>query len=118
MGNVELGVGSTAHQVQDIGNVLSQTSPEGQAPLVARLADVEQLIAMSHSTLIPDRKCVVVVIATSSIPSDGDQRAFRSALRRLMVDVPVRIVIRLGCDDKLVVNFYTEIARAFTPFSF
>ena len=101
-------------ELQSVFAILNRTSPQGATPLTRHLNEVHDSLAgaVAESYRAAGQQ-VVVVLATDGLPSDGKgfggpgpQQEFEYALRRLLRDCPVWLVVRLCTDDDNVVSYY------------
>lgn len=100
-------------ELASLTNVLDQTPPSGATPLTSRLHEIYDSLVPVAPSLRAEGKQVVVCLATDGVPTNERgiggpvvRRAFETALRRLLQDLPVWMVVRLCTDEAGVVEYY------------
>lgn len=97
-------------------NTLSEVHPSGSTPLERHLNEIYATITPMKASLEKSGKKVVVCLATDGIPTDdrgyqnyATKNNFERALRRLMRELPVWMVVRLCTSEEQVLEFYQGI---------
>lgn len=110
--------GSSDEQIQRLQVLLDRTRPAGRTPLVARVKDIHARVAMEKASLATAFQKVFVILVTDGVPTDAGTMLrsttavrcdFIGALRKIVHELPVFLVIRLTTDDDNVVDFYNKI---------
>ena len=106
-------------ELENLFHTLNDTHPSGVTPLARHLRDLYTMLLPQKESLLREGQQVVVCLATDGIPTDeaGYMAApgtvaradFERALRRLLHDLPVWMVIRLCTDDDAVLQYYEEL---------
>jgi len=116
---VDRQLGDPTSQLQLLGSWLTSNGPRGVTPLSARLDEIRLRIQSEYQQLAQQGQMVFLTIATDGLPTSPwsgdskpqDQQEFKERLRRICVDLPVQLVIRLCTDDKWTMDFYNQIDK-------
>lgn len=109
--------GEIAAQLAALERVLGATRPHGATPLAERLKNIQLRIQKSHRELLRQGSRFVVVVATDGlptstwqhVPSEAAKAELVEILRKLTLELPVFVVIRLCTDEDSVVDYYNRI---------
>merc|ERR1712136_378128 len=93
-------------QVASMTAALRRTSPSGSTPLGERLEDIR--VRLRNRVALPGRR-VNLTIVTDGVPDN--RTLLVQSIRRIMAELPVRLVIRLCTDDDSVVKFYNDLDK-------
>lgn len=93
-------------QVASMTAALRRTSPSGSTPLGERLEDIR--VRLRNRVALPGRQ-VNLTIVTDGVPDN--RTLLVQSIRRIMAELPVRLVIRLCTDDDSVVKFYNDLDK-------
>jgi len=112
----EMGPDMIEEELESLLREISRTYPSGATPLEQRLNEIYTRIAPIAASLRKAGQKVVVCLATDGLPtdergyqSDDIRSSFETALRRLMQDMPVWMVIRLCTSEEAVIQFYQNL---------
>jgi len=94
-------------QVASMTAALQSKGPGGSTPLGERLEDVCVRLKQNRAAL--EGRRVNLTIVTDGVP-DSRPRLVQS-IRRIMAELPVRLVIRLCTDEDSVVEFYNDLDK-------
>lgn len=113
---VDSALGDTGLQLGVLKRMLERTSPRGPTPLADRLREIHARIERELTQLSCVGHRVVLVIATDGLPtgtygldSTNEKAKVALLLRRMLVDLPLHIVIRLTTDSEEVVEYYNKL---------
>jgi len=94
-------------QVANMTAALHRMGPDGFTPLGERLEDIRTRLQQNRAAL--EGRRVNLTIVTDGVP---DSRPLLvQGIRRIMNELPVRLVIRLCTDDDSVVEFYNDLDK-------
>lgn len=106
-------------ELDSLFHTLSHTSPSGVTPLARHLHDLYTMLLPRKESLLREGQQVMVCLATDGIPTDDKgvvaapgtfaRADFELALRRLMNDLPVWMVVRLCTNDDNVLEYYEKL---------
>mmetsp|Transcript_119078 Transcript_119078/g.297102 ORF Transcript_119078/g.297102 Transcript_119078/m.297102 type:complete len:345 (-) Transcript_119078:80-1114(-) len=104
-------------QVEGVRRMLDQTQPGGVTPTADRLSELHRRISHERMDLAARGQRVVLVVvtdglptkATSNRPTQEDKRVLVEALRKMTLQLPVFVVLRLVTDEDDVVEFYNNV---------
>mmetsp|Transcript_36909 Transcript_36909/g.68107 ORF Transcript_36909/g.68107 Transcript_36909/m.68107 type:complete len:466 (+) Transcript_36909:60-1457(+) len=103
--------------VASLMQMLDATGPHGTTPLADRIADISRRVQSEHAGLVQAGQHIMLTIATDGLPTakhhtqttSHDRTQFVQQLKRLMLEFPVHVVIRLCTDDNDVVEYYNQV---------
>jgi len=103
--------------IASLRQMLDTNGPRGVTPLADRIAEIYARVKTEHAALVAAGQYIMLCIATDGMPTAAhnqrstsqDRDVFVRQLRRLMVDLPVYVVVRLCTNDSKTVDFYNEI---------
>lgn len=106
-----------AAAVEPLSRMLDCNGPRGVTPVADRLDEIHQRVRGEYADLAGRGQRVVLVIATDGLPTsaqsgqstEADRRRMVSALKRLMTELPVFVVIRLTTDEDSVIEYYNKV---------
>ena len=114
-----LGRESLDNELEDLFHTLRFTYPSGVTPLARHLHDLHKMLLPRKESLLREGQQVMVCLATDGIPTDDKgvvatpgtyaRADFELALRRLMNDLPVWMVVRLCTNDDDVMRYYETL---------
>ena len=114
-----LGQAYLEDELESLFHTLRDTYPSGVTPLARHLHDLYKMLLPLKESLLREGQQVVVCLATDGIPTDetgvmaaigtAARADFERAIRRLLHDLPVWMVIRLCTDDDAVMQYYEEL---------
>mmetsp|Transcript_975 Transcript_975/g.2762 ORF Transcript_975/g.2762 Transcript_975/m.2762 type:complete len:489 (-) Transcript_975:159-1625(-) len=96
-------------QVSATKRALCAIRPSGGTPLADRLEGIRMRLHQNSAELMQSGRKVILIIATDGLPDSRTMLV--QALRRIMVELPVRVIIRLCTDEAKVVEFYNVLDR-------
>jgi hypothetical protein len=94
--------------IEALHMLLERNPPRGSTPLAERIDGLRRRLAGSYSSLSANGSKIMLTIATDGVPN-GSKDIFVQALRRITLELPVNIVIRLATDEDNIVEFYNKI---------
>jgi len=103
------GIGDAKAQLSVMSATLSRLQPSGQTPLAERIENIRLRLLSVASELAQSGHKVTLTIATDGLPNS--RPALVQAIRRIMLELPVRITFRLCTDETEVVEYYNELDR-------
>lgn len=114
---VRIDPGRQQGDMQSLVRMLDSTGPNGTTPLADRVADICQRVHSEHADLVQAGQHIMLTIATDGLPTakhttqstDHERKQFVQQLRRLMLQFPVHVVIRLCTDENDVVEYYNQV---------
>lgn len=114
---VDVALGDAESQCQGLREFLSKNGPRGVTPLTERLGLIRARIAREGRELARKGQKVVLVIATDGMPTGShstrsgapERNRLVNELRRISLELPVHLVVRLCTDEDDVVEFYNGI---------
>lgn len=110
---VDPALGNGDEQVRQVEKMLMSTQPKGCTPLTDRLQRIRNQILPQARDLAINGQKVIIVVATDGMPTTPygqiDQQRFCQELRRISVELPSHIVIRLCTDQDDVTEYYNNL---------
>ena len=105
-----------AEELRKARSILQRIKPSGVTPLTNHVLEIEETLRRYQEELLISSKQVTVVIATDGLPtnangdeSDEIQKEFVQAIKLLLEDLPVWLVIRLCTNEPKVTEFYNQL---------
>lgn len=108
--HVDARTGNAQEQIRVLQDTLRRERPGCGTPLAARLGDIRQRLLHEGAELARTGRQISLVIATDGMPNEP-RHEFVAALRRIMNELPIVVVIRLCTDDDRVTDFYDEVDK-------
>jgi len=109
--------GGVEEQLETLGLMLRRTGPRGVTPIADRLRKIRARVSADGLQLARRLQKVIVVIVTDGLPTS--QQSSRSGsqerqelvqeLRRMALELPTHLVVRLCTEDDSVVSFYNRV---------
>jgi len=104
-------------QVAVVRRMLDRASPGGVTPISDRLEELHRRISQERQDLAARGQRVVLSLVTDGLPTSArsgmstpqDKHRLVASLRKLTMDLPVYVVIRLVTDDDGVVDYYNGV---------
>jgi hypothetical protein len=116
------GVDKINDELKTALDIMKKIIPKGATPLTEHIAIIRNIIQSYEPTLNRDGTKVVVIIATDGIPTNeqgkSDALTRKNFIDHLhsLINLPVKIILRLCTDEKEVVKFYNNLDRQFESF--
>mmetsp|Transcript_848 Transcript_848/g.1894 ORF Transcript_848/g.1894 Transcript_848/m.1894 type:complete len:328 (+) Transcript_848:1-984(+) len=100
--------GDVHAQCLQLDGMLNRVQPSGQTPLVRRLREIHTRISQEQEALVCAGQRVLIVVVTDGLPTEP-RAHFVEILRRMAIELPVHLVIRLTTSEDSVVEFYNRL---------
>lgn len=107
---VDKDLGDTGEQVRALHSKLICETPNRGTPLATRLDDIRRRIARTASEAVRQGMKFTVTIATDGVPNEP-RYVFVNALRQLMTELPISVVLRICTNEQDVADFYDEVDK-------
>lgn len=104
-------------QVMAVRQMLDRSNPGGVTPIADRLDELHRRISREKQDLLARGQRVILILVTDGLPTTArsgmstneDKQRLVMSLKRLTMDLPVFVIIRLVTDDDSVVEYYNSV---------